>query len=92
MARPGPSGLPSALAELTPREVDVLRQIARGLSNAEIAQELSIGDTTVKTHITHVLQKLGLRDRAQLIVLAYQAGLVDADVPPVARSDEARDR
>jgi DNA-binding NarL/FixJ family response regulator len=70
--RPTP---PKEFDDLTAREQEVFRLIARGLSNAEIGQTLSIGDTTVKTHITHILQKLDLRDRVQLIVLAYQAGI-----------------
>ena len=67
------------LEDLTERELEVLRLIARGLSNAEIGQELYISDTTVKTHITHIFQKLDLRDRVQAVVLAYESGLFDTD-------------
>ncbi len=70
---------PKELAELTAREREVLRLIATGLANAEIGRELYISDTTVKTHVTHVLQKLNLRDRVQAVVLAYQTGLLEAD-------------
>jgi DNA-binding NarL/FixJ family response regulator len=66
---------PQALADLTDRELEVLRLIARGLSNAEIGEQLYISDTTVKTHITHILQKLNLRDRVQAVVLAHEAHL-----------------
>jgi DNA-binding NarL/FixJ family response regulator len=76
--RPEP---PKGLEELTARELEILRLIADGLSNAEIGEQLYIGETTVKTHVTHILQKLGLRDRVQAVVLAYQTGIFEADAP-----------
>jgi DNA-binding NarL/FixJ family response regulator len=76
--RPAP---PKELDELSERELEVFRLVARGLSNAEIGQELFIGETTVKTHVTHILQKLQLRDRVQAVVLAYQTGAFEADAP-----------
>jgi len=69
---------PKGLDELTGRELEILRLIANGLSNAEIGAELYISEATVKTHVTHVLQKLDLRDRVQAVVLAYQTGLFEA--------------
>jgi DNA-binding NarL/FixJ family response regulator len=82
--RPTP---PKEFAELTAREQKVFRLIANGLSNTEIAQQLYISDTTVKTHITHILQKLNLRDRVQAVVLAYQAGIIMTDSQQLASGD-----
>jgi DNA-binding NarL/FixJ family response regulator len=85
LPRPAP---PKELDELSDREREVFRLIARGLSNSEIGHELYIGETTVKTHITHILQKLDLRDRVQAIVLAYETGLFDAGARPRTDRDE----
>jgi len=76
--RPTPhEGRPTELQELTERELDVMRLVARGLTNGEIATKLHLGQATVKTHVAHMLAKLGLRDRIQAVVTAYETGLVE---------------
>ena len=84
--RPAP---PDEVGDLSEREREVFRLIVRGLSNAEIGLELYISETTVKTHVTHILQKLNLRDRVQAVVLAYQTGLFEADARRPSSSDES---
>jgi DNA-binding NarL/FixJ family response regulator len=74
--RPVRAELTGRLEELTPREREVLELLARGMSNAEIAAELIVGEGTVKTHVAHVLAKLGVRDRVQAVVFAYESGAV----------------
>jgi DNA-binding NarL/FixJ family response regulator len=81
---PAPSSDPAILAELTEREREVLAVVGRGLSNAEIAAELFISPATAKTHVSRVMMKLGARDRAQLVVIAYETGLVSAGTSPTA--------
>ncbi len=72
-----PPNPPPGLSELTPRELEVFRLLATGMSNGEIAARLILGETTVKTHVTRILMKLGVRDRVQAVVLAYEAGIIN---------------
>ena len=76
-----PVGPPAELGKLTPREREVLDLVVRGMSNVEIARALFVSHSTVKTHLTHVLDKLGLRDRVQAVVYGYEHGLVEPGRP-----------
>jgi DNA-binding NarL/FixJ family response regulator len=88
VAQPPPTdGVPARLAELTGREIDVLRELAAGRSNTEIGQVLFLSEATVKTHVTRIFAKLQLRDRVQAVVAAYETGLVRPGARPLDPSD-----
>jgi DNA-binding NarL/FixJ family response regulator len=80
---------PPALDELTARELEVLKLVTRGLSNAEIAQALVVSDGTVKTHVARILSKLSLRDRVQIVVFAYECGFIEAGTPQLLGTGSA---
>jgi DNA-binding NarL/FixJ family response regulator len=86
--RPRPTP-PKELDELSERERDVFRLMAEGMSNGEIGEKLYISETTVKTHVTHILQKLGLRDRVQAVVLAYRTGIFEGEAQPDANGGQS---
>ena len=77
VSRPAPGGQPQQLAALSPRELEVLELVAKGRSNGEIASALFVSEATVKTHVTRILSKLGVRDRVQAVIVAYECGLVE---------------
>jgi DNA-binding NarL/FixJ family response regulator len=85
--RPGPAREPAELARLTPREREVLDLVIRGRSNSEIARDLVVSHSTVKTHLTHVLDKLGLRDRVHAVVYGYEHGLVEPGQAPLTSQE-----